>query len=1329
MFTKFRSALICAMALVSTMAIALEPLRSLPLATSALPAAIQQDAEATGESATFTNRGSLVLNTSITGPTAPVLPSSSVVYNVTISNTETFGTTSPITFLLTASTGPSFQAASFPGGSCTGGLPLSCTISGGIPASATISGTVTLQMPSAATITPPSQNILITARTDSFSPGTPAMINTTVTVAQDFSVSGSVAPNTVAVGEDLTFTLLASNAGPLFDVWSGATVQLQLPPSVQFQSASAGNFNCSAGGGTVTCTALNGATGATQSLQIVARALAAASQASATPSVSSPRDPNTSNNIGAPIAFSITQPRATFTIEKSAPREVGVEEIFDYVIRIDNTSSTNGSGTLEDPLPAGLEFIGTQGAACTLSGRTVRCPITVAGGQSLLVRIGVRAPADAAELINTATLLLGKDPSIQSTAVTTVRPRAASVDLAVTKSVDLAQASVGSRLRYTVIASNIGSSAANNVVVTDDLPGGLRIISAPDFAIAGNQLRAEIATLGAGEQRNLTIEVEILAGAASTLVNQVRIAGANPEDVLGNNSASAVTAVSGANSNADLSVRAQLLSTAGQPFRFSVEVSNQGPSATPPTTLSGQSSTPQLGFALTGGDCQSGSCQIPSLAVGQTLVFSGTAEPSPAFTSGILTFVVAVPSGIIDPVPSNNTATLALSSGPAPTADLSISATLTPTTYRAVGDTLDFTFTVRNAGPATIPANSLVSATPSMGAGLSLSGLPCQITVCQLPELAAGASVSGTGRLTVVNDVPSISLRLQALGNGAISDSVPGNNTVDLLATRVQADSADLALTATTTATSTNLGESLPVTLRVRNFGPSIAAAVRVSATLPANLVLDSSTGGLACAVSGSQLNCTASNLAVAEITQQLSLRTQNTATTVALTFLATSATPDSNQANNSAQLQFAVGLPTNSDVIEDLLQPVTDVFARDAIPTVADICANPPADLRAQCESIIRAQLNGDVATATRGLRAIYPEEVLSQALSATQLAATQFTNVDARLTELRGGGGGFTVSGLNVKVDGQLIPLSLFKGIGAAEGDDREPQIDGGLIKHWGGFLNGTVAFGDQDVNSQLRNTVSDFTSYTITAGVDYRKSATWVLGGAIGYNDFSSDLADDGKLSTRGYTLTAYTSFYPRDLVYIDGRISYGRMTFDLDRRIFVPGVVDRTAKGSTDGDQLSVASSVGYHINRGGWTVTPSLSLRHSRTSYDAFVETGAGSNNFSYDNNDSDSTQIALGLSASRAISLSNGVLLPQFDLSFNREMQSQDIAIDASLLGISNANFRVRTTDNDQSFGNVGLGFVFVMANGRQIYLSYRELFGAEGLSRGSVNFGGRFEF
>ena len=107
-----------------------------------------------------------------------------------------------------------------------------------------------------------------------------------------------------------------------------------------------------------------------------------------------------------------------------------------------------------------------------------------------------------------------------------------------------------------------------------------------------------------------------------------------------------------------------------------------------------------------------------------------------------------------------------------------------------------------------------------------------------------------------------------------------------------------------------------------------------------------------------------------------------------------------------------------------------------------------------------------------------------------------------------------------------------------------------------------------------------------------------------------------------------------------------------------------------------------------------------------------------------------SSQFALGVQVNRPISLSNGVLSPQFDLSLNREIDNDDLVLEARMVGASAAQvFELRDDQQDSTYGTAGLGFVYVTANGKQAYLSYRRVFGQEGLDRGTLNLGARFEF
>ena len=88
------------------------------------------------------------------------------------------------------------------------------------------------------------------------------------------------------------------------------------------------------------------------------------------------------------------------------------------------------------------------------------------------------------------------------------------------------------------------------------------------------------------------------------------------------------------------------------------------------------------------------------------------------------------------------------------------------------------------------------------------------------------------------------------------------------------------------------------------------------------------------------------------------------------------------------------------------------------------------------------------------------------------------------------------------------------------------------------------------------------------------------------------------------------------------------------------------------------------------------------------------------------------------------------MLTPQFDFSFEHESRNDDNAFNSQILGATSSSaFFVDSDDPDRNYANAGLGLVFIAANGKQAFLSYREILGLSGFSSWTVNAGFRFEF
>ncbi|WP_299432745.1 hypothetical protein [uncultured Meiothermus sp.] len=113
-------------------------------------------------------------------------------------------------------------------------------------------------------------------------------------------------------------------------------------------------------------------------------------------------------------------------------------------------------------------------------------------------------------------------------------PRA---DLALSKTVSPAQASVGDRVTFILTLVNNGPDAATGVVLTDTLPAGLSNVTAEGAGLSNTTLTWNVGNLPSGTRRSFSVQAT--AAQAGTLLNhaQVRLTETDPNP--GNNHAQA----------------------------------------------------------------------------------------------------------------------------------------------------------------------------------------------------------------------------------------------------------------------------------------------------------------------------------------------------------------------------------------------------------------------------------------------------------------------------------------------------------------------------------------------------------------------------------------------------------------------------------------------------------------------------------------------------------------------------------------------------------------------------------------------------------------------
>jgi outer membrane autotransporter protein len=392
--------------------------------------------------------------------------------------------------------------------------------------------------------------------------------------------------------------------------------------------------------------------------------------------------------------------------------------------------------------------------------------------------------------------------------------------------------------------------------------------------------------------------------------------------------------------------------------------------------------------------------------------------------------------------------------------------------------------------------------------------------------------------------------------------------------------------------------------------------------------------------------------------------------------------------------------------------------------------------DLLAKCAGIrIRTATNG-VAQQINAIEELIPDDFAVARTQTLLFANTQYVSVMDRLIALRGGAKGLSLAGLNIIVDGKLVPLAQLEDMvhkffgGGASAD--EP---GGLLSDkWGLWARGNFSFGEKDATAA--SPAFDADQWAFVGGLDYRLSDNTVLGGALSYGSSSVDFAGaDGSLDTDSFAVSLYGSAYAAKNFYFDGIINVSNSSYDADRNISYvdgTGLVTADAKGDTDGMTLSGGLSMGYDFLAGGLTISPNVGVFYIDTTIDSFTESGAGGLNLLYDEQKFKSLTGNLGLRLTYAWNVSWGVMLPHLRADYVREFEDDvdvfGVRFAADPNAASTPPVLVATDNPDQSYWRLAAGFSAQFKHGVSGYIEYQRLESFEFIDFQDVSIGLRFQ-
>ncbi|MFO7652392.1 MAG: DUF11 domain-containing protein [Candidatus Krumholzibacteriia bacterium] len=660
----------------------------------------------------------------------------------------------------------------------------------------------------------------------------------------DISVDKSVTETAPDEGQQITYTVTVSNAGP--EDASGLYVTDQLPAGVTFRSAEPSQGTYSKDGGLWAVGNLAATASASLNLDVTVDAGTSGSIITNSAAVTALEEVDLdeeNDHASVDIRVNTVDLALDKTVSNAGPVE---GETISYTITVANDGPGRATEVrVTDRLPAGVTHVGdspSQGSYAPVSGVWTVGSIEAGAQASLVIDASVDAGTAGATIVNTTTLTnvaqIDTEAGNDSDAAA-ITPGAQVADLEITKTVTDSTPSEGQEIAYTVTVRNRGPQDATGVVVTDQLPAGVELVSVtPSGAYDAQSGLWTVGDVPASGSAALALAVRVNAGTSGLeIVNTAAVTALDQVDNEPGNDADSVTLLV---DTVDLQIDKSASDAApleGTAISYTVRITNGGEGRATsvqvrdqlPTGISYRSHTASRGTY----SAETSLWNVGSLASGAdaTLVLEVTVDVGASGRTIVNTATVAnVDQPDSDPGNDSDTATIR----PTPQqADLALTKSASHETVDEGGQIV-YTVSVRNNGPQNatgvvvtdeLPATlELQSANPS-GAYDAQTGL----------WTVGGIGESQTATLTLTAAVKTGTSGLEIVNTAAVTaldqaDEVPANDSDSVT---ILVNPVDLQIAKSVSNEAPAEGASIFYTVRVTNHGPGAATSVRVRDQLP----------------------------------------------------------------------------------------------------------------------------------------------------------------------------------------------------------------------------------------------------------------------------------------------------------------------------------------------------------------------------------------------------------------------------------------------------------------------------------------------------------------
>jgi len=269
------------------------------------------------------------------------------------------------------------------------------------------------------------------------------------------------------------------------------------------------------------------------------------------------------------------------------------------------------------------------------------------------------------------------------------------------------------------------------------------------------------------------------------------------------------------------------------------------------------------------------------------------------------------------------------------------------------------------------------------------------------------------------------------------------------------------------------------------------------------------------------------------------------------------------------------------------------------------------------------------------------------------------------------------------------------------AADRDNNQP------VQVW---ANGAIVNGNQNTYGLG----SSFHAQGLTIGADEQISADWLFGAAVGYGRDSTDIDVQGSgVTTSQTTAMIYLHHGSTGQLLVDGIIGYGGIKFRNTR------YSDVTLEAKRRGQIAFAGIKVSKAFQSGRFSFVPDLTLNSSRTTLEAFTESGSAQA-VQYDNASTYSTAASVGMEVFTNIPVATGNFRPSMTWQHTRrnggELQ-QTMRYGDAAPSSDDTILSIQGAPSEQSSLRIGLDYQgrngtighldYLYANGSEQYQTY----------------------